>query len=227
MGFIILSDFDGTIVNIDTAEYALRKFAQGDWHAVEDLFERGEITFEECLRRQFAMIRVSKKVLLNELIHITSFRPSFGNLVRYCEEQQVPFIIVSGGLDFLIRHFMSLEGSIERVEIHAPKAECTANGIKVTFPELLDRTSVNFKDDLVRHYRKRGDKVVYVGNGIGDYPAVCAADFSFVIKDSPLARLCRNTKFPYNEIEDFQEVIEGVKQLISSGTMTQGMRSAN
>jgi 2-hydroxy-3-keto-5-methylthiopentenyl-1-phosphate phosphatase len=227
MGFIILSDFDGTIVNIDTAEYALRKFAQGDWQAVEDLFERGKITFEECLRRQFAMIRVSERVLLNELSHVTSFRPSFRQLVEYCEGHQMPFIIVSGGLDFLIHHFLSLEGLIERVEIYAPKSECTTGGIEVTFPKLLDGSSINFKDDLVKHHRKRGERVVYVGNGIGDYPAVCAADLSFVIKDSALAQLCRNTKLPYNEIEDFQEVIEGVKKLISSGTKTQGMRPAN
>jgi 2-hydroxy-3-keto-5-methylthiopentenyl-1-phosphate phosphatase len=227
MGFIILTDFDGTIVDIDTAEYALRKFAQGDWQAVEDLFERGEITFEECLRRQFAMIRVSEEEMLSELNHVTSFRPGFGELVQYCQEHQVPFLIVSGGLGFLIRHFLSLEGSIQCVEIHAPKAECTANGIKVTFPELLDESSVNFKDDLVRYHRRRGEKVVYVGNGVGDYPAVRAADFSFVIKDSALARLCQSVKFPYNEMEDFREVIRGLRQLISSGTMPQGMGSAN
>lgn len=114
MGFVILSDFDGTVVTIDTAEYALKKFAEGDWKAIEDEFERGDITFEECLRRQFAMIKVSEKKLLDELRPVTILRPNFGNFVEFCEKQRIPLTIVSGGLDFYIRHFLSLEGLLER-----------------------------------------------------------------------------------------------------------------
>lgn len=214
MGFVILSDFDGTVVTIDTAEYALRKFAEGDWKAVEHEYERGDITFEECLRKQFAMLKVPEKKLLEELESVTVLRPNFGTFLDFCEEQRIPLTIVSGGLDFYIRHFLRSQGLLERVNICAPKAEFTTNGIRVTFPELLDRGSVNLKDDLVRYHKRQGERAIYVGNGLGDYPAVRAADYSFVIKDSALAKLCRTTSLPYKEIEDFQETIGTVKRLL-------------
>lgn len=100
------------------------------------------------------------------------------------------------------------------MNIRAPKAEFTINGIRVTFPELLDKGSVNFKDDLVRYHRRQGDRAIYVGNGLGDYPAVKAADYSFVIKGSTLAKLCRNTSIPFKEIEDFRDAIQTVKHLL-------------
>jgi len=211
MSFVILSDFDGTIVTIDTAEYALRKFADGDWKAVEHEFERGDITFEECLRKQFAMLKAPEKQLLEELKPVTVLRPNFGTFLDFCDKHRIPLIIVSGGLDFYIRHFLRSARLLERVSIYAPKAELTTNGIRVIFPELSDRGSVNFKDDLVRYYKRQGERPIYVGNGLGDYPAVKTADYSFVIKDSTLAELCRTTTLPYTEIEDFQEVIEKVK----------------
>jgi 2-hydroxy-3-keto-5-methylthiopentenyl-1-phosphate phosphatase len=213
MGSVMLSDFDGTVVTIDTAEYALQKFAEGDWKAVEGEFQRGEISFEECLRRQFEMIKVPEEKLLDELRPITILRPNFDRFIEFCEEQRIPVIIVSGGLDFHIRSFLGSEGLLDHVTLCAPKSEFTINGIKVTFPELLDKASASFKDDLARYHKRRGDRVIYVGNGLGDFPAVRYADFSFVIKDSPLAKLCRKTSLPFKEVDDFQDVIETIKNL--------------
>lgn len=214
MGFVVLSDFDGTIVTIDTAEYALLKFADGDWKGVEREFERGDITFEECLRRQFAMLKVPEEELLKELKPVTTLRPNFAAFQEFCKEQQIPIVIVSGGLDFYIRNFLSSEGLLKHVSICAPKSEFTAKGIQATFPDLLDESSVNFKDDLVRYYRRQGERTIYIGNGLGDYPAVKAADYSFVIKDSALAKVCRSAGLHVNEIDDFQEAIETLKRLL-------------
>ncbi|MHA2368192.1 MAG: hypothetical protein ACXADX_05165 [Candidatus Hodarchaeales archaeon] len=41
MTFVILCDFDGTIVDIDTAEYLLEKFARGNWQQYDVQLEKG------------------------------------------------------------------------------------------------------------------------------------------------------------------------------------------
>jgi 2-hydroxy-3-keto-5-methylthiopentenyl-1-phosphate phosphatase len=56
----VLTDFDGTVTLNDTFENVLEKFGQGDWRAVDDQYVKGEITLEECLRRQGGMVRASK-----------------------------------------------------------------------------------------------------------------------------------------------------------------------
>jgi 2-hydroxy-3-keto-5-methylthiopentenyl-1-phosphate phosphatase len=85
MKLAVLSDFDGTVTLNDTFENVLEKFGQGEWRAVDDQYVKGEITLEECLRRQGGMVRVSKSQILHELDRVTKFRPGFENLAEYCK----------------------------------------------------------------------------------------------------------------------------------------------
>jgi len=50
----------------------VEKLGQGDWRAVDDQYIKGEITLEECLRRQGGMVRASKPQILDELDKVSS-----------------------------------------------------------------------------------------------------------------------------------------------------------
>jgi 2-hydroxy-3-keto-5-methylthiopentenyl-1-phosphate phosphatase len=210
----VLTDFDGTMVTIDTAEFVLDRFADKDWRIIDEQLERGEITFEESLEREFAMLKVPERTMLDALQPATRFRPNFDKLIEYCGGQRFPLIVVSGGLDFSIRHFLGQKGWLNSVEIYGPKTDQTENGIMLTFPKRFDEMSTNFKDDLVRHYRKEGKKVAYIGNGLGDYPAVRIADLPFAIRGSRLAALSRSSGVACREITDFQEVVESIRDSV-------------
>jgi len=213
MRLVVLSDFDGTIVDVEMSDFILSKFAEGDWKIFDEQLERGEITLEECVQRQFAMVRVPEAVIIKELDKVASFRPNFGKLVDYCSARKIPLVVVSGGLDFVIRHFLELKGWSESVEVYAGEARYTNGSIKFDFPKLLDRRSANFKDDLVRRYRGKDRAVAYIGDGISDYQAAKNADLSFVVKGSKLARYCRREGIPHMEFVDFQEVVDTLKVL--------------
>lgn len=215
MSFAVLCDFDGTIVTIDTAEYVLDKFVKEDWRTIDVQLERGEITFEESLEREFAMLKVTERTMLEALEPVTHFRPNFDMMVQYCKGKHFPLIIVSGGLEFSLRHFLNRNGWIESLEIYGPKAKWTKDGVAVTFPHLFDRGSTNFKDDLAKHYRNQGQKVVYVGNGFGDFPAAKIADLAFAVKGSRLAELCKAGGVACREITDFQEVVDSIRNEVS------------
>jgi 2-hydroxy-3-keto-5-methylthiopentenyl-1-phosphate phosphatase len=210
---LIMSDFDETIVNVDTAEYALERFADPSWRRIEEQFESGKITFEESIRNEFAMLKVNQQQILKELDKVVVFRPNFDKLVESCRKKRLSLTIVSAGLEFCIRHFLGRADWLEFMEIHAPKAMYTPNGYELTFPKLLGTGAINFKDDLVRHHRKQGDKVFYIGDGLGDFPAAREADFPFAIKGSKLAEACRRGKVTHKEISDFQEVVDAIDDL--------------
>ena len=89
MRLAVLSDFDGTITLNDTFENVAEKFAEGDWRAVDDQYVKGEMTLEECLRREGAMVRASKSQILHELDRVTKFRPGFDNLAEYCKQTTI------------------------------------------------------------------------------------------------------------------------------------------
>ena len=203
------------MVTIDTAEYLLDKFADNNWRFIVEQLENGELTFEESLKREFEMLKIPEKTMLDALEPATRFRPNFDKLIQYCDEHRFPLVVVSGGLDFSIRHFLEQKGWLNKVEIYGPKSNCTGNGITLSFPRRFEPTSTNFKDDLVTHYKKQGERVIYIGNGLGDYPATRAADLAFAIKGSRLAELCKSAGVTFGEITDFQEVVESLRDSIS------------
>ena len=55
-GAALFVDFDGTIVNTDTAQIALDRFGDPDWMRIDQALERGEVSFEESLRLEFATL---------------------------------------------------------------------------------------------------------------------------------------------------------------------------
>jgi 2,3-diketo-5-methylthio-1-phosphopentane phosphatase len=204
----LLIDFDGTVVNVDTAEVAMDLFADPDWRRIDEALENGEVTFEESLRKEFAMIKVSPERILGELDRIVVLRPHFQQLVDCCRSNHIPLTIVSGGLDFCIHHFLNRDDWLKYIQIRAPRSQLTENGYALTFPKLFTTSSFNFKDDLVRHEKINGNRVYYVGNGFGDYVAARESDYAFAIKGSKLEELCRVHNVPHEGVDDFQRVVD-------------------
>ena len=136
MGLIILCDFDGTITELDTLEYLLGKFAVEDWKGVESEYELGRISLEESMQRQMSMLQISKKTIIEELERVISFRSGFDEILEFSRRKQISFVILSAGLDFIIRHFLTSRGWIEFVEIQALKIKLDNDRIKLTFPEI-------------------------------------------------------------------------------------------
>jgi 2-hydroxy-3-keto-5-methylthiopentenyl-1-phosphate phosphatase len=206
--FALLCDFDGTVVSIRTVEFLLDKFVEGDWILYDSQYRRGEITLEECMQRQISMVHAPKHAMLRELEKVVNFRPNFNKLVEYCRVKAIPFIIVSAGLDFVIRHFLKKKGLGDLTEVYTAKTKFTDNGIKLFLPELMDETSLDFKEDLVKIYKSNGFKVFYIGDGTSDFNAARHADFIFAIRGSELNDLCKREFIPHKEINDFREVID-------------------
>jgi 2-hydroxy-3-keto-5-methylthiopentenyl-1-phosphate phosphatase len=211
----VLCDFDGTITLTDTFAYILKKYAQGDWQQYDRQYERGELTLQDVVRKQGMMIRTPEMVLVAEMERVTGFRPNFDKLIAYCQTNKIPITVVSAGLDFVINHLLRMKGWNYLVKLYAAKTETTPEGIRLTFPRLRDKTSLDLKDDTVRFHKSKGRRVAYVGDGLWDLPALKLADYRFAVKGSTLANLCRQQNIPAREIADFQEVVTMLKYEIT------------
>ena len=210
---VVLVDFDGTIMDTDTSKVALDKFGDPAWQRFDDALEKGEISFEESLRREFASLNAEEDVILEEVGRVANLRPHFDGLVRYCMGHALALTVVSGGLDFCIRHFLNQDDWLGFVGIYAPKSHFTGSGYSLTFPELFSAFSENFKDDLVKHEVLNGRKVWFIGDGFGDFPAAKAAQHVFAIRGSRLAELCSEHAVSHQEIDEFEPVIEALRRV--------------
>jgi len=207
----VLSDFDGTVTLNDTFRNVAERFAQGDWMAVDDQYVKGQITLEECLRRQGAMVKASKSQILDELDEITRFRAGFDNLIDYCKTNHYPLVLVSAGLDFVIKHFLRRQ-KWRKMELYAAAAKCTPTGIKFDFPKLKDNRSISLKDDTVRYYKTKADTVAYIGDGRWDLHALRNADLRFAIRKSKLAEHCKEQDIQATIVSDFKEMVVSLKK---------------
>jgi 2-hydroxy-3-keto-5-methylthiopentenyl-1-phosphate phosphatase len=211
MSMVVFSDFDGTIINIDTGEYLLSRFAHGDWRTYDDRLERGQTSLEECLTKQFAMVKETEDTLLRAVDSVVSFRPGFEDLVDYCRKEGFPFVVVSGGLDFVITRVLRAKNLLDKVMIVAPKANVTKRGITFQFPKLSQVGSQNFKDELVRSYVIRGIESAYIGDGVSDFAAIAQADVRFAISGSRLSKFCKREGIAFKEVSDFNDVLRNLR----------------
>jgi HAD superfamily phosphoserine phosphatase-like hydrolase len=222
MRLAVLSDFDGTVTRNDTFENVLARFGKGDWSAIDDQYVRGKITLEECVRRQGAMVQVPRSQILSYLDGVTEFRPNFDKLIEFCKANRFPLVIVSAGLDFVIKHFLTREKFQDKVKLFAASAKCTPTGIKFEWPKPKSNRSMNLKDDMVRYYKQKADTVAYIGDGRWDLHALRNADRRFVIRNSKLAELCREQEIQATRIIDFQEVVKSLQKEMSERDLKQG-----
>jgi len=205
-GMEVVTDFDGTIVNIDTVEYLLARYATGDWRRYDDLYERGEVSLEECLRQQYGMIREPKRKLLVAVDNVATFRAGFDELLAFAMKEGNSFTIVSAGLDFVITHLLRRRNVDRDVVILAPRSKHTPRGIALDFSGLPQGDSANFKSNAVQAIKAKGRSVAYVGDGYSDFEAIKEADVRFVIKGSRLDEQCRKDGIVCRQIVDFEEV---------------------
>jgi HAD superfamily phosphoserine phosphatase-like hydrolase len=214
MNLVVLTDFDGTVTLNDTFEDVLERFGTGDWKAADDLYVRGEISLEECVRLQGAMVRVPAAEILSYLDGKTKFRANFDKLVGFCEIYNAPLVIVSAGLDFVIKHFLAHEKFQDKVKLCGASARSASRGLTFEWPALKSNRSINFKDDTVRYYKQKAEIVAYIGDGRRDIHALRNADRRFVIRNSNLARLCKEQEIQASLISDFDEVVNSLRREI-------------
>lgn len=207
-GLSVLCDFDGTITLIDTAEYILEHYADGDWRGVDRLLSQGKITIEECMKRQFEMISISRSTMMRELDAVVAPRPGFHGLLDHCWAGGRRLKITSAGLDFYIWHFLEANRWDGLVDVVAPHVTDHGNGVYFRFPDKRNPLAHNFKEDEVLAERAAGRTVAYIGDGTSDLWAAMAADMAFAVKGSKLDRSLSKEKRNHHVFTDFSEVVD-------------------
>jgi 2-hydroxy-3-keto-5-methylthiopentenyl-1-phosphate phosphatase len=205
----IFCDFDGTITEVDTAEIIVDKFSTEDWRKEDQLFVEGKISLEECIQRQFGPLRATVDEMVSAVDYI-QVRRGFKELVDFTRRATIGFVVVSAGLDFVIKK--KLEGIGVGVKVISPEAKSTPNGLRVTFPK-IEGHGADFKAKLLNNAKAKGERVYYIGDGESDYSAALEADFIYAVKDSRLANFCGNKNLAFKEFADFTEIVSSLKEL--------------
>lgn len=102
-------DFDGTIMQRDTTDVLLERFAMPEWHAAEEEWTAGRIGSRECMARQIALLRATPADLEAAVAGL-EIDAGFPGFLADCRELGVGVTIVSDGLDLVIRSTLRRHG---------------------------------------------------------------------------------------------------------------------
>lgn len=199
-------DFDGTISATDTTDQILDRFALPEWHAVEAAWERGEIGSRECMARQVSLLRVTPHALADMVMHIP-VDPGFIGFVDLCRQWNLPFTILSDGLDVVAR------GVMRRLAISAPVLSNRMEPVgddqwRLTFPYASAGCATaagNCKCAcLEAGQRKGGGLTVLIGDGRSDFCGAGSADQVFA--KGKLAAHCRDNAIAHVSFTGFADL---------------------
>ncbi len=208
---IIQCDFDGTIIRNNLSVLLRETFAQGDWQKIDSAYLHGHLAVEQSNKLQFALIKEPKERLQEFVRQHIELRPGFVEFVRDCQESAIPFVIVSSGLDFYIKPVLA-QISMPDLELHCGKTFFGKDGIMVSYYDPGGNIiKKGFKGKHLSSLKKRGNNVVYIGDGLSDLEAARQADYVFAT--GHLSKLLSLESVLYYPFSNFKDVLYRIKLL--------------
>jgi HAD superfamily phosphoserine phosphatase-like hydrolase len=175
--------------------------------AIGRLIREGKISLREGIAAEMRSIRrpfAEAVKLLRQQVRIDA---GFVPLARWCEEQGIPLTVLSAGFHQFIDLFLSRD--------EFPHLEILANNIHPNEEvgwqcEFRDQTPWGHdKAQALGAARRRGEYIIFIGDGLSDRAAAEAADEVFA-KHS-LAEYCRERGINCHEYRNFDEILKQLR----------------
>lgn len=206
----VVCDFDGTITLTDVTDQILERMAAPGWRNFEQMWSEGRIGSRECLEQQFALVETTCRAL-NAFIDSIPVDPGFAGFCRFVQKNAVPFVIVSDGLDCVIRRVLRRCGVQKRMRngthFFSSAVRLRRGRLSLQFPHAFASCShgcATCKPRLIRQLRGHHWPLLYVGDGLSDRYAVGEADF--VYARPTLLSFCREKGIPNRNFTTFEDV---------------------
>lgn len=214
--YIVFSDFDGTITQQDVIMSIMKHFASPEWKEIRDKIFNEEITISEGVAQLFSLIPSSKKdEIINWCLRNIKIRNGFKEFLEFLKEKNIPFIVLSGGLDFYIYPILEPYKNLI-TKIYCNKADFSGEYIKVKFTywcdPYCDKDCGMCKTSVIREYKKEYEKVIYIGDSITDINPSKLANIVFA-RDYLVKRL-RKMGIKYFEYETFYDIKNKLKTIL-------------
>lgn len=212
----VFCDFDGTISTRDVGDEIFKFFVGEEATRLVNEYRDDEITARECLKLECEAVDSCSPDQLEKFISQFTLDPHFKPFVEFCEERQLPIVVLSDGLDFYVSRLLADDG-LDRVPWYANHLEFVIEGSKTkllpSFPYTDSECHLcgNCKRNHLLTLSADEDLIVYIGDGISDRCPVRYADIVFA-KHS-LIKYCQAQNisyFPYTHFGDVQERLASI-----------------
>lgn len=203
----VLVDFDGTACLHDVAEHLLAAFALGDWEALDEAWERGELGSQGVVAAQSAMLDADRGALLEHARSHCEMDPTFAPFVAWAHDQSIEVAIASDGFGFYIEPLLTAAGVppipvITNEQVWDDAGRPGGLGFPNRHPECLGCGTCKMQAVLGR--QQAHGAVAFVGEGSSDRYGALYADVTFA--KLALVAHCERDGVPFVPWNDFDDV---------------------
>ena len=212
--FQIFTDFDGTISISDVGDRLFKKFADPTWKNILQDWYDGKIGSKEYYVKCCKIIEMTDQQL-NDFCETQKIDSTFKDFAAYCYSNNYPLTVLSDGMDNYIKKILSNNG-LKHLKIYANKfVFLNDKKVAAKFPyfEKGCLKCANCKGAHIKEYRKDGETVVFIGDGLSDLCAIPEADIIFAKDDLKL--YCEKNSIPFFNFNNFKDVLEKIKEIES------------
>ena len=206
---IFLIDFDITISLNDSTDVLLEKHNASKKEEIIALYRKNELTIREYIKCGLESLNVSQEEYVETLKQNVKVDKTFQHFL----DTGFDYRIVSAGANLNV--LASLQGNniyIQENKIISNKLIFTNNKITVENPYLDESGYYGVdKGAIVKEFKEKGRRVIYIGDGPSDYEAARQADYVFARSQTRLVKFCNDEKIDFSEFGNFIEVIEEYK----------------
>lgn len=215
-GWMVQSDFDGTISLLDVTDTLLNRFGQPGWQELEDAWDRGEIGSRECMQGQVALLDMSEPELKAHLDTI-AIDPHFAAFVADAQQHGIKVQVVSDGIDYAIRHVLTRHGlgHLEVIANHLVQVGERSWQLESPWASAnCTRASGNCKCERLAEQQIMHGRVLYIGDGSSDFCVSGKADF--VLAKYKLIEYCESHGIAHAKFEHFGQAAVLLEKTMSN-----------
>jgi len=209
---VVFSDFDGTIAHPNTLNHLTEVFAGVAFRReIGRKLAEGELSLCEGIRLEVGAIRGSVDDVLKIVKRDVAIDETFITFARWCRENGTPLTVLSNGMQEVIESILA-PYDLNSVRILANQVRIVNSHWDLRFRD--DSEWGHDKGAVIREAKTAGQTTVFIGDGLSDQGAAVEADLVFA--KAGLARFCTAEGIPFEEFENFSQVLESLKRKLSS-----------
>lgn len=204
----IFTDFDGTLSDHDTIDLLVEKHLGADYaRSVNERLVGGQLTVRAALQEEFARLSLSAAEIERTLLAGVRLDPALPRLAEFARQREIPFAILSSGMDLLIAPLLAAAGCAA-VTLRCNRLHCRpqGGGWRLAIEFLDDSDNGHDKAAELRAARREGRRVIYLGDGFTDVE--CAREADVLFAKRRLARHCDREGIAYHPLTSCAQVID-------------------
>ena len=214
---IIFCDFDGTITEHDVIQMIMEEFAPPEWkQIVSEILDARTLSIKEGVSQLFQLLPSTLKQQITEFVlREVKLRGGFHEFMTFCNAHHIPFLVVSGGVDFFIKPI--LHEYLNQVKIFSNIALFNEEYIQLEMP-YLPKNCIDCNDcacckqDVMRQYDNNDYFRISIGDSLTDLGASKLADLPFArARLISYAQEANITIQPFETFTDIQHYLEALR----------------